>query len=40
MSKRIRGEAPNAVALRMNVGEKVSSAIAVTSRSTSTLHSA
>ena len=40
MSKRIRGEAPNAVALRMKVGENVSSAIVVRSRSTSTLHSA
>ena len=40
MSNRIRGEAPKAVALRRKVGEKVSSAMAVTSRSTSVLHSA
>ena len=40
MSNRCRGEAPKAVALRMNVGEKSSSAIAVRSRSTSVLHSA
>ena len=40
MSKRIRGDAPNAVALRMKVGEKVSSAIGARSRSTITLHSA
>src|SRR5215203_1313575 len=40
MSKRIRGEAPNAVALRRKVGEKLSSAIRVKSRSTRVLHSA
>ena len=37
MSKRMRGDAPKAVALRMNVGEKLSSARADTSRSTSPL---
>ena len=37
MSKRMRGEAPNAVALRRNVGEKLSSASRPTSRSTSPL---
>ena len=40
MSKRIRGLAPNAVALRRKVGEKLSSASAETSRSTSALHAA
>jgi hypothetical protein len=40
MSKRCRGEAPNAVALRMNVGEKSSLASARRSRSTSVLQSA
>ncbi len=38
MSKRIRGDAPNAVALRRNVGAKSSDAMAPTSRSTSALH--
>ena len=38
MSNRIRGLAPNAVALRKNTGEKLVSASAPTSRSTSTLH--
>ena len=37
-SKRCRGDAPYAVALRMNVGENVSSASAETSCSTRTLH--
>ena len=37
-SKRIRGDAPNAVALRRNVGEKPSVASGATSRSTRTLH--
>ena len=37
-SKRMRGDAPKTVALRRNVGEKSSSAIAPTSRSTSVLH--
>ena len=37
-SKRWRGEAPKAVALRRKVGEKSSSAMAATSRSTRTLH--
>ncbi len=40
MSNRIRGEAPKAVALRMKVGEKLSSAIRLKSRSTRVLHSA
>jgi hypothetical protein len=40
MSKRIRGLAPNAVALRRNVGENSSPAIPATSRSTSALHRA
>jgi hypothetical protein len=40
MSKRMRGDAPNAVALRSMTGEKRASAIAARSRSTSTLHSA
>src|SRR5947207_9454869 len=39
-SKRIRGDAPNAVALRRNVGEKSSSAMAPTSRSTNVLQTA
>jgi (S)-2-hydroxyglutarate dehydrogenase len=40
MSKRIRGDAPKAVAFRINVGEKSSSAIDCKSFSTSVLHSA
>ena len=40
MSKRWRGLAPKAVALRMKVGMKSSLAIGVTSRSTMALHSA
>ena len=38
MSNRILGDAPNAVALRRNDGEKSSSAIADRSRSTKALH--
>ncbi len=38
MSKRMRGEAPYAVALRMNVTQKRPSAIGATSLSTMTLH--
>ena len=38
MSKRMRGEAPNAVALRRKVGAKRSSASGPTSRSTIILH--
>ena len=40
MSKRIRGEAPYAVALRRKVGENSAVASAATSRSTSVLHTA
>ena len=40
MSNRMRGEGPNAVALRRNTGAKPFSAMADRSRSTSSLHSA